>query len=241
MSPPFEHPLAETRRTSKNAVTDANPTSVLEKQSTLLPKTSSKKSAGFKPIGKSSASVKRFFPGEDDDIEITSHVSPGIHSRSPDPYTSGPERRNKQNSEPRATNGTSNVREGSILSDKGTDLLEDSATIPSPAQKLEEDRAEDPSLRSRSSKDELYAIVSQVGEGTFGKVYKAQNTISGVFVALKRIRMEAERDGFPVTAMREIKLLQSLRHENIVTLYEMMVSNGMCMFGFVKLVFNRIT
>jgi len=45
-------------------------------------------------------------------------------------------------------------------------------------------------------------------------------------VALKRIRMEAEKDGFPVTAMREIKLLQSLRHENVVRLYEMMVSNG---------------
>lgn len=77
-----------------------------------------------------------------------------------------------------------------------------------------------------SSEKELYAIVSQVGEGTFGKVYKARNTITKVHVALKRIRMETERDGFPVTAMREIKLLQSLRHDNVVRLYEMMVSNG---------------
>ncbi|TCD69684.1 kinase subunit of RNA polymerase II carboxy-terminal domain kinase I [Steccherinum ochraceum] len=76
----------------------------------------------------------------------------------------------------------------------------------------------------RGSRDELYEIVSQVGEGTFGKVYKARNTSTGAFVALKRIRMETERDGFPVTAMREIKLLQSLRHPNIVRLYEMMVA-----------------
>ncbi len=82
-----------------------------------------------------------------------------------------------------------------------------------------------PNTPSKSS-NELYAIVSQVGEGTFGKVYKARNTLSGLYVALKRIRMESERDGFPVTAMREIKLLQSLRHVNIVRLYEMMVSNG---------------
>jgi len=82
-----------------------------------------------------------------------------------------------------------------------------------------------PNTPNKSS-DELYAIVSQVGEGTFGKVYKARNTVSGLHVALKRIRMESERDGFPVTAMREIKLLQSLRHDNIVQLYEMMVSNG---------------
>ncbi|KAF9567317.1 Pkinase-domain-containing protein [Agrocybe pediades] len=73
---------------------------------------------------------------------------------------------------------------------------------------------------------DLYKIMTQVGEGTFGKVYKAQNTMTGTYVALKRIRMETERDGFPVTAMREIKLLQSLRHSNVVRLYEMMVSNG---------------
>jgi CTD kinase subunit alpha len=83
-----------------------------------------------------------------------------------------------------------------------------------------------PSTPSRSSRNELYAIINQVGEGTFGKVYKARNTVTKLHVALKRIRMEVERDGFPVTAMREIKLLQSLRHENIVRLYEMMVSEG---------------
>jgi hypothetical protein len=73
---------------------------------------------------------------------------------------------------------------------------------------------------------ETYEKLAQVGEGTYGKVYKARNTETGAFVALKRIRMEGERDGFPVTAMREIKLLQSLRHPNVVALHEMMVSQG---------------
>lgn len=88
-------------------------------------------------------------------------------------------------------------------------------------------RAPSPARAATSSSGELYEIVSQVGEGTFGKVYKAKNTYTGMHVALKRIRMETEKDGFPVTAMREIKLLQSLRHENVIQLYEMMVSNGM--------------
>lgn len=74
----------------------------------------------------------------------------------------------------------------------------------------------------------LYEIVSQVGEGTFGKVFKARNIITGSHVALKRIRMEGEKDGFPVTAMREIKLLQSLNHINVIRLHEMMVSQGRC-------------
>ncbi|KAF9045734.1 Pkinase-domain-containing protein [Hymenopellis radicata] len=72
----------------------------------------------------------------------------------------------------------------------------------------------------------VYSFVNQVGEGTFGKVYKVLNTQTGVHVALKRIRMEAEKDGFPVTAMREVKLLQSLNHENVIRLFEMLVASG---------------
>ena len=73
---------------------------------------------------------------------------------------------------------------------------------------------------------EFYDRLSQVGEGTYGKVYKARNNVSKSLVALKRIRMEQERDGFPVTALREIKLLQQSHHENIVRLHEMLVSKG---------------
>ncbi|KAH7105565.1 Pkinase-domain-containing protein [Auriculariales sp. MPI-PUGE-AT-0066] len=71
----------------------------------------------------------------------------------------------------------------------------------------------------------LFKIVAKVGEGTYGQVYKASNG-GGGFVALKRIRMESEREGFPVTAMREIKLLQMLSHENVLRLHEMMVHKG---------------
>ncbi|KAG8816049.1 kinase subunit of RNA polymerase II carboxy-terminal domain kinase I [Serendipita sp. 399] len=87
--------------------------------------------------------------------------------------------------------------------------------------------------------EEIYKILNQVGEGTFGKVYKARNQTNGTHVALKRIRMEGEKDGFPVTAMREIKLLQSLKHENVVILYEMMVSKGI-QLGLVFMVFEYV-
>ncbi|KAH9899866.1 Pkinase-domain-containing protein [Cubamyces lactineus] len=76
------------------------------------------------------------------------------------------------------------------------------------------------------SQEKLYVVLGQVGSGTFGKVFKASNTANGRMVALKLIRMESEKDGFPVTAMREVKLLQSLRHDNVVRLYEMLVSKG---------------
>ena len=44
--------------------------------------------------------------------------------------------------------------------------------------------------------------------------------------------MEGERDGFPVTAVREIKLLQSLNHHNIVNLQEVMVEKNDCFMVF---------
>ncbi|RDW95220.1 hypothetical protein BP5796_00983 [Coleophoma crateriformis] len=73
---------------------------------------------------------------------------------------------------------------------------------------------------------------SVVGSGTYGKVYKAVHVYTKELVALKKIRMEGERDGFPVTAVREIKLLQSLKHENVVTLKETMVESNDCFMVF---------
>ncbi|RKP36108.1 Pkinase-domain-containing protein, partial [Dimargaris cristalligena] len=62
--------------------------------------------------------------------------------------------------------------------------------------------------------------IAQVGEGTYGKVYKAKYRTTGKLVALKRFRLESEKEGFPITAMREIKLLRSMKHPNILRLFE---------------------
>lgn len=40
------------------------------------------------------------------------------------------------------------------------------------------------------------------------------------FVALKKVRLENEKEGFPITAVREIKILRQLQHPNIVNLRE---------------------
>jgi cyclin-dependent kinase 12/13 len=60
-----------------------------------------------------------------------------------------------------------------------------------------------------------------VGRGTFGIVYKAVDSASRDVVALKKIKMERETQGFPITAIREIKILSSMaRHPNIIYLRE---------------------
>jgi hypothetical protein len=66
---------------------------------------------------------------------------------------------------------------------------------------------------------------SKIGEGTYGKVYKGQDE-QGKAVALKMIRADTEKEGFPITAIREIKILSGLRHENVVNLREIVRSKG---------------
>ena len=39
-------------------------------------------------------------------------------------------------------------------------------------------------------------------------------------VALKKVRLENEKEGFPITAVREIKILRQLNHRNVINLSE---------------------
>jgi len=67
---------------------------------------------------------------------------------------------------------------------------------------------------------ERYNRIEKIGEGTYGIVYKAQDTENNAIVALKKIRLEVEDEGIPSTAIREIALLKQLHHPNIVRLYD---------------------
>jgi serine/threonine-protein kinase BUR1 len=68
-----------------------------------------------------------------------------------------------------------------------------------------------------------YEMLQKLGEGTFGEVHKARHRITGSVYALKKILMHNEKDGFPITALREIKLLKMLSHDNVLRLEEMAV------------------
>ncbi|KAK2628599.1 hypothetical protein QTJ16_001702 [Diplocarpon rosae] len=70
-----------------------------------------------------------------------------------------------------------------------------------------------------------YEVLGKLGEGTFGEVLRARSKRTGSVVALKKILMHNEKDGFPITALREIKLLKLLSHPNILKLEEMAVEH----------------
>ena len=69
--------------------------------------------------------------------------------------------------------------------------------------------------------------LNKIDEGTYGVVYKARERKTGEIVALKQVKLINVKEGFPVTALREINVLLSLSHPNIINVREMVVGNSM--------------
>lgn len=67
---------------------------------------------------------------------------------------------------------------------------------------------------------DMFKRLEIIGEGTYGKVFKALDTKTQQLVALKSVKLENEKEGFPITAVREIKILRQLQHPNIVNMIE---------------------
>lgn len=59
---------------------------------------------------------------------------------------------------------------------------------------------------------DMFEHLKIIGEGTYGKVFKAVDVKTRQLVALKSVKLENEKEGFPITAVREIKILRQLQH-----------------------------
>lgn len=70
----------------------------------------------------------------------------------------------------------------------------------------------------------MYTKLTRIGQGTYGVVYKAQNTSNKEIVAVKRIKFETREEGIPSSAIREIALLKELKHDHIIKLYDVVHS-----------------
>jgi len=99
--------------------------------------------------------------------------------------------------------GESEAQEGDVIDDSGVSIW-------TPSRSVEE-----------------FERLNMVDEGTFGTVFRARDPASGRIYALKQVKMEREREGFPVTSVREFNMLLALRHENIVNVREVVVGRKM--------------
>ncbi|XP_067951485.1 cyclin-dependent kinase 11B-like isoform X2 [Watersipora subatra] len=83
-----------------------------------------------------------------------------------------------------------------------------------------------PALQGCRSVDD-FRHLNRIEEGTYGVVFRAEDRKKKEIVALKRLKMEKEKEGFPITSLREINTLLKTQHENIVTVREIVVGSNM--------------
>ncbi|KAK8482580.1 hypothetical protein V6N11_074115 [Hibiscus sabdariffa] len=81
-------------------------------------------------------------------------------------------------------------------------------------------------LQGCRSVDEFERL-NKIDEGTYGVVYRAKDKKTGEIVALKKVKMEKEREGFPLTSLREINILLSFHHPSIVDVKEVVVGSSL--------------
>ena len=67
---------------------------------------------------------------------------------------------------------------------------------------------------------ENYELLGTIGEGTYGVVLKARHKETGQTVAIKKFKESDEAEEVRKTALREVRILKQLRHDNIVGLLE---------------------
>lgn len=92
-------------------------------------------------------------------------------------------------------------------------MSDDSREVPSVVITVDENEEEDdllppyyPAIQGCRRVEE-FQLLNRIEEGTYGVVYRAKEKRTDEVVALKRLKMEKEKDGFPITSLREINTL----------------------------------
>lgn len=83
-----------------------------------------------------------------------------------------------------------------------------------------------PAIQGCRNVEEFHCL-NRIEEGAYGVVYRAKDKKTDEIVALKRLKMEKEKEGFPITSLREINTLLKAQHPNIVTVREIVVGSNM--------------
>lgn len=64
---------------------------------------------------------------------------------------------------------------------------------------------------------------TKIGIGKYGRVYKAYDQKLNRFVAIKKIKIENESEGIPISTVREVVFLKGIKHKNIVELLDIVI------------------
>lgn len=72
---------------------------------------------------------------------------------------------------------------------------------------------------------EKYHLIQQIGEGSFGKVYKARRKYTSRMVAIKMIGKKGQTEDDLKSFRMEISILQKVDHPNIMRVLEIFETN----------------
>lgn len=72
----------------------------------------------------------------------------------------------------------------------------------------------------------LIPIAKKVGEGTYAVVYLGKQVSTERDIAIKEIKTGQFKDGLDMSAIREVKYLQELRHVNVIELVDVFSTDG---------------
>ncbi|KAG9102711.1 hypothetical protein FRC06_001387 [Ceratobasidium sp. 370] len=70
-----------------------------------------------------------------------------------------------------------------------------------------------------------YERLNHIEEGTYGVVFRARDKETGEIVALKKLKLDEEKNGFPITSLREVMALMVCKHEHVVGVREIVVGD----------------
>lgn len=71
-----------------------------------------------------------------------------------------------------------------------------------------------------------YEKLNYIHEGVHGAVFRAKDKSDGSIYAIKKFKLFKEKEGFPITSIREINLLLTMKHSNVVGIKEIVVGDS---------------
>lgn len=101
-------------------------------------------------------------------------------------------------------------------------------SIPSTSNRTSSSSSDDnipPNNNAGCRNCDMYEKIGKIGEGTYGAVYKARCKQTKELVALKKVKLESESEGFPITSIRETITLLKGKHPNVIDVKEIVFGN----------------
>ncbi|KXN86568.1 Serine/threonine-protein kinase crk1 [Leucoagaricus sp. SymC.cos] len=78
--------------------------------------------------------------------------------------------------------------------------------------------------KANAARQQRWIKDRKVGEGTYAVVYQGRDSVSKRKVAIKKIKVGQFKDGLDMSAIREVKYLRELKHQNVIELLDVFSS-----------------